>query len=130
MLKDVFPEDEYEKVKAKEDADRKMLAIEYVIVILGIAILFCMVAMAAYIPMATWTKVCLLTLGFISVMVCITLALLIEQKAGYYECSKCNYRYVPTFAQIFFGINIGRLRYLKCPECKKRSWNRKVISKD
>ena len=27
-------------------------------------------------------------------------------------------------------MHYGRTRYMKCPKCNKRSWNKKVISKD
>ena len=54
--------------------------------------------------------------------------LVIEQKAGYYECQKCHYKYVPTYKSVFFAPHIGRTRYMNCPKCSKKSWQKKVIS--
>ena len=130
MLKDVFPEDEYEKIRIKEEADRKMLAMEFVIAVLAILILFAMIALAAFIPMSDILKICLMIIGFVLFGVGMVISLMIEQKAGYYECGKCGNKYVPTFARILFAMNYGRTRFLKCPECKKWSWSRKVIRKD
>ena len=53
----------------------------------------------------------------------------IEQVAGYYECPECRYRYVPTFKSAFFAPHMGRTRKMTCPNCKKRSWQKKVIGK-
>ena len=51
----------------------------------------------------------------------------IEQMTGYYQCSHCKHKHVPTYSAVFWAMHIGRTRYLKCPECKKRSWNKKVL---
>ena len=56
-------------------------------------------------------------------------ALRIEQIAGYYKCRKCHHKYVPTYNNVLWAMHIGRTRYMKCPECGKKSWQKKVISK-
>ena len=58
------------------------------------------------------------------------LAVGIEQKAGYYACQKCGHRYVPTYWQTNLAPHAGRIRYMKCPKCGKRSWQRKVLTKE
>lgn len=59
----------------------------------------------------------------------IIFSILIEQRAGYYQCSKCNHKYIPTYMQVLWAMHFGRTRYMKCPECNNRSWNKKVLSK-
>ena len=54
-------------------------------------------------------------------------SLLIEQKAGYYQCDNCKYKYIPTYKQVLFAMHSGRTRYMKCPKCHKKTWNKKVI---
>ena len=54
-------------------------------------------------------------------------SLLIEQKAGYYQCDNCKYKYIPSYKQVLFAMHSGRTRYMKCPKCHKRTWNKKVI---
>lgn len=51
----------------------------------------------------------------------------IEQMTGYYQCSHCNHKHIPTYSAVFWAVHIGRTRYLKCPECNKRSWNKKIV---
>ena len=45
------------------------------------------------------------------------------------KCPKCNHKYVPTYQSVFFSQHFGRTRYMRCPECGKKSWQKKVISK-
>ena len=53
----------------------------------------------------------------------------IEQIAGYYECGKCHHKYIPTYKNINLAPHMGRTRYMRCPKCNKKSWNKKIISK-
>ena len=63
-------------------------------------------------------------------LIAMPFALRIEQKAGYYECARCGLRHIPKYSNVFFAMHINRTRYMVCPGCKKRSWQKKVISKD
>ena len=60
-------------------------------------------------------------------------ALKIEQVVGYYKCTKCGHEEVPeSYLKVLFAPHIGRTRYMKCPECNKHSWHKKILirSKD
>ena len=117
-------------VKQKEEADKQMLMLEIVIGVLSCVILFSMVFVAAFLPMKDWVRIVLIVGGFIPFIIGICFALRIEQTAGYYECQACSHRYVPSFKSVFFAMHMGRTRYMKCPKCGKRTWQKKVISKD
>ena len=57
-------------------------------------------------------------------------ALKIEQIAGYYKCTKCGHEEVPqSYAKVFFAPHLGRTRYMKCPECNKHAWHKKILIK-
>ena len=58
----------------------------------------------------------------------ICMALEIERTAGWYECGKCHHRHIPSRKAMVLSPHAGRTRYLRCPECCKRSWQRKVLS--
>ena len=60
----------------------------------------------------------------------ITFAMKLEREAGYYQCPKCGHRYVPEGLPFWMAMHTGRTRYLKCPQCGKRGWQKKVISRD
>ncbi len=116
--------------KQKEEADKRLLALEWVIGILSCIVLFIPIFIGAFLPMEDWQRIIIVLSGFIPGLVGIFFALRIEQIAGYYECRKCNHRYVPTYPDVLWAMHVGRTRYMKCPECNKYSWNKKVISKE
>lgn len=57
------------------------------------------------------------------------IALKFEVDAGYYECKKCHHRFVPKYKDVILALHAGTIRYLKCPNCNKRSWAKKVMTK-
>lgn len=119
-----------EMVKQKEDADKRMLTLEWVISILSLIILFVPIFVAAYFPMEDLLRTILVFSGFIPAVIGLCFAIKIEQIAGYYECKHCGHKYVPTYSSVLRAMHMGRTRYMKCPECKKSSWQKKVINKD
>ena len=68
--------------------------------------------------------------SIIPLLIATPFALRIEQTAGYYECNKCHYKYVPEYSSVLWAMHINRTRYMKCPKCTKYSWNRKVFQKE
>ena len=118
-----------EMVKQKEEADKRLLLMEIVISVLSCLILFILIFVASLVEMADWLRILLITIGFISFIIAMFFALKIEQTAGYYECKKCHHRYIPTYSSVLWAMHMGRTRYMKCPKCNQRSWQKKVISK-
>ena len=119
-----------EAAKQKEEADKKLLLLEWVIGILSVIILLGFCIVAAYAPMETWLRIVLAVSGFVLGLIGIGVALRIEQTAGYYECARCHEKHVPSYTSVFFAMHMGRTRYMKCPHCGKRSWQKKRVSKD
>ena len=118
-------------VKEKERSDRYLLMIEWIVGILSILVLLIPIIVAAYAPFEKeWLRVLVMFSGFLPCFVGFFFALRIEQIAGYYECGVCAHKYVPSYKAISFAMHIGRTRYMKCPKCQKRSWQKKVITKE
>ena len=113
-----------------EEKNRQMLRTEYLIatpaVLAGIVLVF----VASFVSMPMWLRVVLLAVALVMIFAVAFIAVGIEQKTGYYACRKCGYRYVPTYWQTNLALHIGRTRYMKCPKCGKRSWHRKVLTKE
>ena len=115
--------------KQEEKYNKKILLLENVIgVITFISYIF---LLYASIISNTFKNTLIFTIGaIILTIIGATVGLKIEQTTGYYECKNCKYRHVPEFKSVFFSNHFGRTRYLKCPKCNKKSWNKKVLSKD
>ena len=120
----------YSIVKEKEQADKRLLKLEWVITIFMMIVAFPLLGVAAYVEMETHFRIILIVLAFVIVIVAAGIAIRIEQTAGYYHCQKCGHKYVPKYTSVLFALHSGRTRYLKCPHCGQRSWQKKVISRD
>ena len=118
-----------EMVEQKVENDKKLLTLEWVIGILSLLVLFIPILIASFVSMEEWQKLAVAFSGFIPAFAGFCFAVRIEQIAGYYECQKCKHKYVPSYKATTFAMHMGRTRYLKCPNCNKKSWNKKVLRK-
>ena len=118
-----------EIVKQKEESDKRLLTMEIVIGVLAGLVLFILIFVASFVEMADWLRILLIITGLIPFMIGILFAIRIEQTAGYYECQKCHHKYIPTYSSVLWSMHINRTRYMKCPKCNQKSWQKKVISK-
>ena len=73
------------------------------------------------------TIICASTVLFV---IAAFIALKIELDAGYYECKNCHHKFIPTYKQAMLAMHMSTTRYLKCPKCGKRTWSKKVMSKE
>lgn len=119
-----------EMIKQKEQADKRLLSAEVFVGITAAIVLFALVLLAAFLEMEVWLKVVLLALGFLLFFAGCFYALRLEQVAGYYECRECSHRYVPTYKAVNLAPHMGRTRKMTCPQCGKKSWQKKVLSKE
>ena len=125
-----FDEMALQIIKEKEKSDKTLLTLEWVIGILSCIVLFVPIFIAAFIEMADWQRIVICLTGVIPGFLGLFVALKIEQVAGYYKCKRCGHTYVPTYNEMVKAMHMGRTRYLKCPKCGKKSWQKKVVSKD
>ena len=80
------------------------------------------------IPKGLWTLVTILGSCVLFVIPCYY-ALKLEISVGAYKCQNCGYEIVPTYKEVMMAMHRGTTRYLKCPECNKRTWCKKVLTK-
>lgn len=119
-----------EMVKQKEDADKMLLSLEIFIGVSVTVIFLALIFFAAFVPMADWLRILLITIGIIPFVIGVSYAIRIEQIAGYYECAKCGHRYVPTYSSVLWTAHINRTRHMRCPKCNEKSWQKKVLRKE
>jgi transcriptional regulator with XRE-family HTH domain/DNA-directed RNA polymerase subunit RPC12/RpoP len=120
-----------EMIKQKERADKRLLTMEIVIGLTSTIFLFAMLAVGIIfmtLEKPIWAFILPVGIGFVQFIICMAFALRIEQVAGYYECRKCWHRYVPSYKAVNLAMHMGRTRYMKCPKCGKKSWQKKVTS--
>lgn len=116
-------------VKQKEESDKRILTMEIAMGVASIIIFLILVMTASLIEMQDWVRLLIIIPSTIFIFIVCLLLLRIEQTAGYYECQKCHYKYVPTYSSVLFAMHINRTRYMRCPKCNEKSWQKKVVSK-
>lgn len=85
-------------------------------------------AAAFLIPEGIWLIVAILIICIVFLIPCFY-ALKLEISVGVYKCKKCGEEIVPTYMQALNAMHRGTTRYLKCQNCGKRTWCKKVLNK-
>ena len=101
-------------------------------IIMGVsitALLAGLFAVALFIPEGVWQLVAILGICVVFLIPCFY-ALKLEVSVGAYKCKNCGNEIVPTYTQALKAMHMGTTRYLKCPKCGKRTWCKKIISKE
>ena len=117
-------------ISQKQRADKRLLTAEVFIGATATGVLFLLIFLAAFLEMNLWLRVSLIALGFALFLAGCFYALRIEQVAGYYACKECGHRYVPSYKAVNLAPHMGRTRYMRCPECGKKSWQKKVLNQE
>jgi len=113
-----------------EEINKFVLKLEVAFGIISIISLFVMIFFAWFIAEKFNVIVLPIIMIVIAVLICLIsvyFCLRIEQKVGYYSCKKCGHKYIPSFTQVNIAMHVGRIRYMKCPKCEQRSWQKKVV---
>lgn len=113
-----------------EEKNRQLLNTEIWIGAPAVVAGLVMCGVAAYVEMPVWIKFLLVMFAVAMILTVSFVAVGIEQKAGYYECQECGHRYVPTYWSTNLAPHMGRTRYMRCPKCGKKSWQKKVLTKE
>ena len=117
-----------EMVKEKEKADKRLLTIELVGGFVCIFFLLVTCSIASFVQMEDWLRIVLIGAGLVPILIMLPFMIKIEQTAGYYKCGNCSHTYVPKYSSVFFAMHVGTTRYMKCPKCGARTWQKKVLS--
>ena len=83
---------------------------------------------AFFMPEGPWMLVAIISLCVVFLIPCFY-ALKLEVSVGAYKCKNCGCEIVPTYKEAMNAMHKGFTRYLKCPNCNKRTWCKKVIKK-
>ena len=116
-----------EMTKMKEEKDKQLLALEYVIGIITTITFITLIFVAVFVKMKSWLCISLIVIGSIIFAFGMGNALKIEQIAGYYECPNCKYKYIPTYKNVLWAQHMCRTRKMRCPKCGKKTWQKKVL---
>lgn len=115
--------------KEMEEKDKRILSSMWMIMIISTVAMLVGIFMTAFlVPEGTLQTALLLGICVVF-LVPNFYALKLEISVGAYKCKRCGHEIVPTFSQAACAIHKGTTRYFKCPECKKHTWFKKVLTK-
>lgn len=114
---------------------KRLLRSEAYIVVVGVVASLAMIIAGTIIALKNGKNdplaVVLIVSGCVIVVAAALIGLGIEVKTGYYECAECGHIYKPSsLLKTAFAIHMNTTRYMKCPKCGKRCWQKKVLTKD
>ena len=115
--------------KELEKKNKTIWSSMWTIMIISITVLIAGIFIAAFlIPKGVWQLVTILCVCVVFFIPCLY-ALKLEVSVGAYKCKNCGCEIVPTYKEAMNAMHMGFTRYLKCPNCNKRTWCKKVIKK-
>jgi hypothetical protein len=101
--------------------NKKRMILSVICAVITIIAVCSLVVIAAYIEMPVMARIGVIVLAFVTAVVGIEAAAVLEIKAGYYECPHCKALFVPTMSEYVKGYHTLTKHRLTCHECGKTS---------
>ena len=114
-------------MKEKEESKRNIL-LGVIAAIVSIISGTTLVSVAGLVDLEVWQRILLIFIALIDMAGGIYVAAALEMKSGTFECRHCKSRFVPTASAYVAGAHSLTTRYLKCPECGKKSFCKKRLT--
>ena len=113
--------------KEIEKKNKTIWSSMWAIMVVSMTALIAGIFIAAFlIPEGVWQLVTILGICVAFLVPCFY-ALKLEVSVGAYKCQNCGYEIVPTYKEVMMAMHRGFTRHLKCPQCNKRTWCKKVL---
>ena len=119
-----------ELAKQEEKSNKKMMMDMWVLIATAMIFYFGIFALAYYTLGEGTTLGIIVTISTVILVLVAFYAFKLEVDAGYYECRNCHHRFKPEYWRALIGHHLGTNRSLKCPKCGKRTWCKKIMTKE
>ncbi len=106
---------------------KNLLNLEYFIIAEIILVLLTATCVISYVSLPLVWKLVIMSFAILNTLIGYVFSIQIETKAGFYKCKHCQHKYIPSYKSSICAMHMGRTKYLKCPKCNKRSWQKKVV---
>ena len=116
------------QINSKQRSDKLLLTIEPILGTFSVLLFFIALFAVIFMAMNPVVEVAVIIAGVACLLSGTYFCLKIEQLAGYYECPRCEHRYIPSFRKVCFCFNFGRTRKMTCESCGRKSWHEKVLT--
>ena len=116
----------FQMAKNEERYHKRLLHSAYVIIATSLTALICLMSLISLlIPECGFQEFLIIVSVILFIIPCM-IALKFKAETGYYECKKCQHMFVPSYKEISLLMQTPSKRLLKCPECGKWTWCKKL----
>lgn len=88
-----------------------------------------LILLASFVEMPTIARVLIIIFAAVTAAIGIGAAVVLDVKAGYFECPYCNEFFIPTASEYVKGYHTLTKRKLTCPKCGKSGMCKKRITR-
>ena len=119
----------FQMAKNEERYHKRLRHSACVIVATSLVAWICLISLISLlIPECGFQHFMIIMSGILFLIPCMA-ALKFQAETGYYECKNCQNMFVPNYKDIAALMQTPNRRLLKCPECGKWVWCKKLAKK-
>ena len=119
----------FQMARNEERYHKRLRHSAYVIIATSMVALVCLITLISLlIPECGFQYFMIIVAIILFIIPCI-IAFKFKVETGYYECKNCQHMFVPNYKEIALLMQTPSRRLLKCPECGKWTWCKKVLKK-
>ena len=94
---------------------------EIILIIITLSIISIAIYLCVRLDISQELKLVIILSCLFLFLIIALLELVLEKKGALYKCRKCGYEYNAKYSQLLFSEHIGTKRYLRCPQCDRKS---------
>ena len=119
----------FQMAKNEERYHKRLRHSAYVIIATSMVALVCLITLISLlIPECGFQYFMIIVAIILFIIPCI-IAFKFKVETGYYECKNCQHMFVPNYKEIALLMQTPSRRLLKCPECGKWTWCKKLTKR-
>ncbi len=120
-------EDHMETLLLQRKSNQHKMFVCVLIGCLTFSVLFVCIALASFLEIAVWLRICLIIYGFLVAAFGVGILVFLDINIGSFECEHCGKRFVPTAKAYILAYHTLTKRRLQCPFCGKISMCKKRL---
>lgn len=120
-------ENNMETLLLQRKSNRQKMYVYVLISCLSVSVLLVSVALASFLNIAVWLRICLIIYGFVVAVCGVGICIFFDINVGSFECKHCGKKFVPTTKEYILAYHTFTKRKLRCPFCGKKSMCKKRL---
>ena len=121
-------EDNMMDLMKEREQNKKKVWLQVAIAVIVLLSAFALIIIAGLAEIPVWLRWTLIGIGGFLIVGGIAIAAAVDMHTGTFECKYCKTRFVPTAGAYIAGPHTILRRYLKCPNCGKKSYCRRRLT--